>query len=180
MTDRVAGITVKRCGDSRIETIKSTLPLRPKPIHVSMKKKEKWISCGCRNARDDTPEARVCKSVRVPFHVLKTSVSITKGERLCLSDTARGISSSIKEWTTVDPRNSICHPELQWIVGIEANGAKLVGNPHEVRGKQIGGRLVEAPIWKRYTGIDCLQFAFEIEQIGTVPRQKSRCTMGLR
>src|SRR6266513_2066094 len=66
----------------------------------------------------------------------------------------RGISSSIKEWTTVDPRNSICHPELQWIVGIEANGAKLVGNPHEVRGKQIGGRLVEAPIWKRYTGID--------------------------
>jgi hypothetical protein len=47
------------------------------------------------------------------------------------------------------------------------------------RGKQIGGRLVEAPIWKRYTGIDCLQFAFEVEQIGTVPRQKSRCAVSL-
>ena len=119
MTDRVAGITVKRCGDCRIETIKSSLPLRPKPIDISMKKKEKWISRGCRNARDETPEARVCKFVRVPFQVLKTSVSITKGERLRLSHTARGISSSIKEWTTVDPRNSICHQNCSGLLALK-------------------------------------------------------------
>src|SRR5439155_17340272 len=102
MTDRVAGITVKRCGDCRIETIKSSLPLRPKPIDISMKKKEKWISRGCRNARDETPEDVAANPCRVPSLGPKTGEPITNARRWRPSDTVAETVTAIKDGTTVD------------------------------------------------------------------------------
>ena len=67
----------------------------------------------------------------------------------------------------------ISDPLFERVAGTEYSDLLGTGFSHEILGEDVGRGLVETPIGYGDGGIDRLQGAFEVQHIGTMPRQKA-------
>src|SRR6185503_7549112 len=110
--------------------------------------------------------------MRISFHGAKVRVVCSERESLRFRAYASRIVG-VKERAAVDSRHAVSLPELQRIGCAEEHCADVIRFAQKITLEDIWRPLIETPVVQRDTRIDCLQLAFEVEQVSTMPRQKS-------
>ena len=87
-------------------------------------------------------------------------------------------TGGVEEGPAIDALHAVGSPELQRVGGAELDGAERIGDAEEIGREDVWRGLVEAPVGQCDARVDRLKLAFEIEQIGAVPGQKSRLRHG--
>lgn len=158
------------------------LPFGPQPVDIAVQQEEQRILRGGRDRRDAAREiADMRGAVRIALHAPEIPVRTAERQRLRLGQDVRGglRAGARAQLAPQDPLHAVGGPELQRVGRAETHRAERIRHADEVGGEQIRRRPIEAPIRDRHRGVDGLQLALQVEQIGPVPRQEAGAAMGL-